>query len=147
MAKKNRFGIQFEGFDDMTKKLRELEGDLKKVSEKALKESHAYVTPKIEKAIRKSKLPAKGKYSKGDTAKSIVKDNDVKWQSQIGSIKVGFNLKENLTSIFLMYGTPRMKPVSGLKNSIYGSKVQREIKALQKEIFAEEIKNKMEGKR
>lgn len=147
MAKKNRFGIQFDGFDEMLKKLRSIDGDLKKVSEEALKESHAYVTPKIEKAVRNSNLPAKGKYSKGKTAESIVRDNDVKWESQKGSIKIGFNLKENLTSIFLMYGTPRMKPVSGLKNSIYGSKVQKEISELQKNIFAEEIKKKMEGKR
>lgn len=143
---KNRFGLQFEGFTEMLEKLRSLEADLKKVSEKALEESHDYVTPKIEKAVKKSKLPAKGKYSTGATAGNIVKDKKVEWTGQKGSIKIGFDLSHDITSIFLMYGTPRMKPVTGLKAAVYGSKTKRELNELQKEIFAKEIKRKMEGR-
>lgn len=142
---KTRFGIQFEGFEEMIKKLSELEGDLKSVSEKALKESHAYVTPKLESAIQPSKLPAKGKFSKGNTSKNLVRTNEVSWTGSVGTVKIGFDLHNDITSIFLMYGTPRMKPVKGLKNSIYGSKAKKEIKQIQKYIFNDAIIKKMEG--
>lgn len=42
-----------------------------------------------------------------------------------------------------MYGTPRMKKDTKLYNAIYGTKTQKEIKQIQKEIFEEEIRRVM----
>ena len=62
------------------------------------------------------------------------------------SVKVCFDFsKSGLTSIFLMYGTPRMKPVSGLKNAIYGAKTQKELATIQEEALQKVIKEIMEG--
>lgn len=66
------------------------------------------------------------------------------------SIDVGFEMKTpqgtSLTSIFLIYGTPRQKPVDGLYNALYGNKTKKEIASIQKNIFNQGIKDIMEGK-
>ena len=117
---------------------------MKKGVDKALKASKEYVNPQIEKAM--SKLPAGGRYSTGRTERSIDKDMITTWSGLIGETKVGFDLKKSgLTSIFLMYGTPRMKPVSGLKSAIYGSKTQKEIAKIQEDELNKVIKQFMEG--
>lgn len=117
---------------------------MKKGVEEALIESKKHVNPLIEQAM--AKLPAGGKYSSGDTKKSIDKDMSVEWQGMTASVKVGFDFsKSGLTSIFLMYGTPRMKPVSGLKNAIYGAKTQKELATIQEEALQKVIKEIMEG--
>lgn len=126
-------------------KLDELGGTdlMKKGVEKALKESKKHITPKIEQAI--THLPAGGKYSTGVTKKSIDTDTAVEWSGLTASIKVGFDFSESgLTSIFLMYGTPRMRPVSGLKNAIYGAKNQKEIAEIQERVMWEIITGVME---
>ena len=126
-------------------KLDELGGTdhMKKGVEQALKESKKHVTPKIEQAI--THLPAGGKYSTGITKESIDTDTAVEWEGLTATIKVGFDFeKSGLTSIFLMYGTPRMKPVSGLKNAIYGAKSQKEIAEIQERVMWEIITGVME---
>lgn len=140
-------GLQFEGWESTIAKLDELGGTAfsKKCVEKALGESKAYVNPQIEKAM--SRLPAGGKYSTGATAGSLDTDLSVRWAGLVGEIKVGFDFdKSGLTSIFLMYGTPRMRPVTGLKSAIYGTKTKKEIGEIQMDAINAEIKKIMEGK-
>lgn len=143
---RNKIGLQFDGFSDYMAKLDELGGTqlMKKGVEEALIESKKYVNPLIEKSM--ARLPAGGKYSTGDTKKSIDNDMSVEWEGMTGSIKVGFDFsKSGLTSIFLMYGTPRMKPVSGLKASVYGTKTQKEIAEIQEKKISDVIRKVMEG--
>ncbi len=142
---RNKIGLQVAGFEEYMAKLDEVGGAaaMRRGVDEALKESKKYVNPLIEKAM--TKLPAGGRYSTGDTKKSIDKDMSVDWQGTTAGIKVGFNFKESgLTSIFLMYGTPRMQPVSGLKNAIYGAKTQKEIAAVQADVLDKVIKEIME---
>lgn len=145
---RNRISLQGDLFKEYMERLDKLGGisAMKKGTERALKKSKDYVTPLIESAM--GKLPAGGKYSTGRTKESIDIDSSVSWNGNtIGEIKVGFDLKKSgLTSIFLMYGTPRMKPVSGLKNAIYGKKTQKEIAKIQEEELNRVIKEIMEGK-
>ena len=151
---RNRISLQVKGFDEYMAKLDKLGGSdaMKRGVEGALKESKQYVNPQIESAIAKSNLPAGGKYSHGDTKQSIDKSMTVEWSGFTGEIKVGFDFKKSgLTSIFLMYGTavngtPRMRPVPGLKNAIYGTKTQRQIAKLQGEALDKVVKRIMEGK-
>ena len=116
--------------------------------ESALKASKEYVNPKIESAMATSNLPAGGRYSTGNTKESIDKDMSVDWEGATASVKVGFDFKKSgLTSIFLMEGvngTPRIAPVAGLKNAIYGNKTQKEIAELQGEALNKVIKRIME---
>lgn len=143
---RKKLELHFSGFKELAERLDELGKDLKPITEKALIESHMAVIPEIEKAIQKPNLPSGGKYSTGATQKSIIKTPVVNWEGSIGSIDIGFDISKTMTSIFLMYGTPRHKPVSGLYEAIYGNKTKKEISKIQKEIFEKAIKNAMEGK-
>lgn len=146
MAKK-RFSLEFDGMEELAKKLEFLNGNLQSTAEKALQESQKHLIPKIKKAMQKKNLPAKGKYSSGDTEKSIIENDTVNWNGTVASIDVGFDMdKSGLKSVYLMHGTPRMNPVKGLKASIYGSASKKEVEAIQAEIFQKEIKRVMEGK-
>ena len=148
MARK-KIGLNFEGWEDYMAKLDQLGGTqvMKKGVEKALIESKKHVNPLIEKPMAKGKLPAKGKYSDDEaTKKSIDNEMKVEWVGMTGTIKVGFDFsKSGLKSIYLMYGTPKMKPVSGLKSAIYGAKTQKEIAEIQEKVLSDVIKKVMEG--
>lgn len=146
---RKRVGLQGDLFADYMAKLDELGGTKAMVKgvEKALVESKKHVNPLIEKAMSKSNLPAKGKYSTGDTLKSLDYSYDMELVSgQVYGMNIGFNFDESgLKSIFLIYGTPRMKPVNGLKNAIYGAKTQKEIAEIQERVLSDYIKKVMEG--
>ena len=143
---RNKIGLQASGFEDYMSKLDELGGSKAMIRgvESALRASKQYVNPLIEKSM--AKLPAGGRYSTGNTKESIDKDMSVEWQGMTATIKVGFDFsKSGVTSIFLMYGTPKMKPVAGLKNAVYGAKTQKELATIQEEALQKVIKRIMEG--
>lgn len=142
----NKIGLSFSGFAEMAEKLDELQGDLKKTTEEALIKSKAVIATNLLKATNKSNYPAKGNYSTGETRRSISTSKQVNWEGTMGEIDVGFDLKKSgLTSIFLMYGTPRMTKVQSIYDAVYGRKTKTEINKLQKEIFAKAIKERMES--
>lgn len=143
---RNRISLQAKGFEEYMAKLDEIGNSdaMKRGVEGALKSSKAYVNPQIESAM--ANLPAGGRYSFGGTKASIDKSMTVDWQGMTGEIKIGFDFKKSgLKSIFLMYGTPRMSPVAGLKDAIYGGKTQRKIAKLQGEALDKVVKRIMEG--
>ena len=143
---RNKIGLQFDGWEEYIAKLDELGGTqaMKKGVEEALIESKKHVNPLIEKSM--NKLPAGGRYSTGGTKESIDKENKVEWVGMTGSIKIGFDFsKSGLKSILLMQGTPKMKPVSGLKAAIYGAKTQKEVAEIQERVLSDYIKKVMEG--
>ena len=146
---RNKIGLQFDGWEDYLAKLDELGGSnaMKKGVEEALIESKKHVNPLIDKAMVKSNLPAKGKYSDEEgTRKSIDDDMSVEWEGMTGSIKVGFDFsKSGMKSIFLMYGTPNHDPVTGLKSAIYGAKTKKEVAEIQEKVLSNHIKKVMEG--
>lgn len=125
--------IEFEGFNEAIAKLKSLEGDIRKTTEKALKETHKIVTSNAETAIRPHKRT-------GRTQDTLKRDAAVTWAGTMASVEVGFDIHNGgLASIFLMYGTPRMKKDQKLYNAFYGSKTKKEVHKLQEEIFMDEI--------
>lgn len=74
-----------------------------------------------------------GKYSQGGTRDSLSRSTSVDWSGNIAELPLGFNLSEDITSIFLMYGTPKMPPVNGLYAAMYGPAAQRTAKKKQEE--------------
>lgn len=136
---KNKIGLNFKGFEEYAERLDKLGGDIKKATEKALQETHAYITPNLERDIKPHRKT-------GRTERSLNRDAKVKWVGSTAEIEVGFKLDEGgLPSIFLMYGTPRMKKDQQLYNDIFGGKTKREVAEIQQKIFMEEIKKIMEG--
>lgn len=54
----------------------------------------------------------------------------------VASVEVGFSIRAGgLPSIFLMYGTPRMRPDKALYNAIYGASTLRAVSEKQAEVF------------
>ncbi len=136
---RKKTGILFRGFEEYMEKLDGLAGDLKGVTEEALKESERLITPKLHDDMKRHKRTGRTENSIDDNAK-------VNWEGTQGTIKIGFNLAEGgLASIFLMYGTPRTGKDQKLYNDIYGSKTRKEIAKKQEEIFFRAIKKRMEG--
>lgn len=139
MVGKNKIGLQFEGFDELAAQIEQLGGDLRSATENALKASKQAVTPGIDQAINKHRLT-------GDTERSLDKKIRVEWEGTTASIDIGFHISQGgLPSVFLMYGTPRVKKDTKLYNSIYGSKVKKQIAEVQKEVFQKMIARRMGG--
>lgn len=133
----NKFKLDFEGIDILSKRFEDMGGDLKRLSEKALQETHSYVTHKVEQAMDSSKYNFN---HTGETKRSLQRKSTVKWEGNIASIGVGFDINHGgLPSIFLMHGTPTISPDRNLYNSIFSNKTKKEVQKIQEDIFIEEI--------
>lgn len=145
MAKKNTLNISMSPFEDLLVKLDELEGNVKEVVTDALEQAAETIEWDTKDALHSANLPAKGKYSDGDTKKSVVEMSTVKWEGTMASINVGFDYGKNGAGGLLITGTPNMKPDYAL-NKIYKSK--RYMKQIQNdmlEIVNDAIEEKMGG--
>ena len=137
MARK-RFGIQFEGFEELIEAYDKLGGDLKKVASDCLDEATKLVHPELKKQMEKHKRTG--------TTENSIKDGKVEWEGTTGSIPVGFDLKYGgMPSIYLMYGTPRMQKDTKLYNAIYGASTQKKVSEAQREILEKAIKKRLGG--
>ena len=116
--------------------LDKLAGDegLKRAVSSGMKQAKAITDEGIKKAMRKSNLPAKGKYSTGKSLSAVKAQTDIKWNGDVAELEVGFNRKISLTPVFLMYGSPRYAPVKGLKKALkFGQKQKNSVnEAVQK---------------
>ena len=137
----NTMKLNISGLEKLTRKVDEIGGNSRKICEDALLETHAIVTRKAEEAMSKSNLPAGGKFSTGRTLETLRRDANISWQGNMASVSVGFDIdKGGLASIFLMYGTPRMKKDQALYNAFYGKKTLDEIRQAQENVFFDEIR-------
>lgn len=92
------------------------------------------INQQVTSAMQTSNLPAGGIYSTGDTLKSLNKDMTPTWNGNIASLPLGFDMtKSGITSIMLMYGTPKMRPVPGLVDAVYGKKGKAAARKAQEE--------------
>ena len=131
--------IDFSQFEQLAEELQELGADLQTVIGGALNDAGKDIQAKTQQAMADSNLPAKGKYSTGNTASAINLDPKVKWSGSYGSIGFGFDFDKPNAGKWLITGTPRMQPDAALA-AIYASEkyktaVVKQIKdALQAEI-------------
>lgn len=131
---KNKIGLQFDGLENMIASLEKAQADVKEAVGDTLKASKDFVTDALVRDTTKANLPAKGKYSTGELAKSIDKNNSVKWQGLTAETNVGYDFKKSgLTSIMVLYGTPKMKKSQKLYNDLYGSATKKKLAEVQQE--------------
>ena len=147
MAKKG--GIEFDELLDLGSKLDELASDegIMRAVESALIATDKYITKEVEKAVSSSKFDFD---HTGETKKAIEKSYEVEWDGMTAKVKDGFILKDGgkptdgMTSIYLMYGTPLIKPDTKLKNAVRGTgKHKKEIQKIQSETFQKVIERVM----
>lgn len=126
---KNKIGLSFAGLEEMAGKFDELGGDLKAVTAECLEESHKHITKRLHDDMKRHNRT-------GETDQSINDSADVEWQGNTGSVDIGFSIRKGgLASVFLMYGTPRMKKDTRLYGDIYGTKSRKEVQKIQQGIF------------
>lgn len=147
MARKS--GIDFDELLELGSKLDELAGDegIKRAVESAMIATDKYVTKEVEKAVNTSKYNFK---RTGRTKSSLEKNYEVEWDGTTARVYDGFIIKEGgkqsdgVTSIYLMYGTPLIKPDTKLKNAVRGTgKHKKEIQKIQSEVFQKVIERVM----
>lgn len=134
----SKMKLDFDGFSEIVKRFEKLDADIKPVVEKALTETHRIVTEKANFAVQKPNLPAGGKFSSGNTARSLVTHPEIEWKGTVASVFVGFDIEHGgLPSVFMIHGTPSYMKNQLLYDAFYGDQTIGEVRRVQKEIFTE----------
>lgn len=119
--RKQMIYIDFSNFADYAAKLEALNADLKLIFADAMEKAAEQVQQDTIAALESANLPAEGKYSQGDTRKSVIEDIRTIWQGSVGEVKMGFDKTKSGAGGFLITGTPRMRPDYALEK-IYGTR-------------------------
>lgn len=145
-----KFGLEFDGMDEVIARISKLDGDVKSVAEEALRKTHDYITPKVQSEIQKHNRTH-------TTEASIVEKADIDWSGDVGEVGVGFKISNGgLPSIFLMYGTQshavsnQYGRTSGihhgtnadknLYNAVFGNSTKKSVEDIQAEVFFDAIR-------
>ena len=139
---KNTLTLAFDGYEMLQGKLKELGGDVRTATEKALKQSAEIIESNVSAAI----IPHNQTH---ETEQSIIQNHEVEWTDTTAEVRVGFDIKTGgLPSIFLMYGTqlhgqPCIAPDKKLYDAVYGKQTKKQIKKLQKQVLDTAIEEAM----
>jgi len=139
MAKKKRNGFDTSALEKYAERLDAAGGSeaIKRAVTAGMIATKQEINKTVTAAMAKSNLPAKGKYSTGDTLESLDKSASVRWSGNIASTPLGFDMSQSgITSVLLMNGTPKMAPVNGLKKALKGDTARRTAKEKQEEAMA-----------
>lgn len=142
---KNRIKLEIGGFEALYEKLDEVGADLKAITTEVLEDAGEDVGVRTYEAMAKQYLPAKGKYSTGDTIKTVVRNPKVEWSGTMAEIGVGFDKFKVGVGSRLITGTPRMQPDRELEKIFVGRKYMKELNQQISETLSERIIEKMEG--
>lgn len=132
-----KMSIIFDGFKDLAAEIDRSGGNLKEAVDEALLETQDW----IQNNVRHAAAPYAGKglkgYATGAMYKTTIEDGRVEWHGTVAEVSVGFNLDEpgGWHSIFIMYGTPRIKKDQKVYNAIKGKQTLEEIAQLQEEVM------------
>lgn len=142
---RNTLKLDISGFNELAKRYEALGGDVKAITQKALERAGAKIEKDTIDAVQKKNLPQKGKYSQGNTERSIVRNSRVTWSGTQAEINVGFDYSKPGAGGFLITGTPKMQPDREL-HKMYKQKAY--MRSVQNEMIEEvqtAIAEKMEG--
>ena len=127
--------LDFSGLDKMIEDMHKMEADVKGVAETALTKSRDYINDNLKTAMQSH-------IRTGKTLGSL-KNATVEWSGTVAKIPVGFDIANGgIASIFLMYGTPRMKKDTKLYKAIYGKETKEKVQEIMKEEFQKALENK-----
>ena len=137
--------VDTSGMTRLLEELDRLGGDVKQVTEKALRKAAVRVMNDTLTATSAANFPAGGVYSSGDTRESVIHFPKVVWDGDTAYVPIGFDFSLPGAGGFLISGTPRMAPDQALrkmyKQKGYMAGIQR---GMQEEIW-DEIVRIMEG--
>ena len=121
--------LKFDGslFDDYIKKLESLEVEVKQIIEDALIQAGETIGDDTVDAVQKKNLPAKGRYSQGDTEKAVIRNPKVDWRATAAEMGVGFDYSKPGAGGYLITGSPRRPPDAELKRMYKGKRYMQKI--------------------
>lgn len=143
---RNTLNLDLSGLEELLTKFEGLGGDVEAVAAEALETAAKKIEVDTEKALDKSNLPEKGKYSKGKTIKSIVRSPKADISGNLISINVGFDYSKPGAGGFLITGTPKMKPDAALNRMYKGKKYMKEVQETMAETVNAHILKQLEDK-
>lgn len=147
--------LDFQGFNELVTKYEGMGGDVKSVVTKSIEGIGRKIGIDTEKAVQKGNLPARGKFSHGDTRESIVQNpKAVSLGTYLISIGVGFDFEKTGAGGYLIkgyyqkfHGTPRhMDRVEALYRMYEGRKYMKDLQSQMQADVAKEIIKLSEGK-
>ena len=131
--------MQFDGFTDVIHQLEQLEVDVRETVTDALQEAGQLVTEQARAAIQPHERT-------GKTEASLRENPTVEWTGTEAAVNVGFDINNGgLPSIFLMYGTPRMKKDIKLYNAVYGAETKKKIEQIERDALDNAVEKAMRG--
>ena len=133
MAKRNRVQLDFDEFNTLIDKVSAMGGNVEKAATEALEAARDVITPQAKTAIQRH-------HRTGRTEASL-RNNPVQ-RTGAGKlyVDVGFDIKNGgLASIFLMYGTPRMKKDTNFYNALRGNATRKRVQEAQRAAFRKAI--------
>ena len=140
---RNTLRLDTSGISEMIEKLAELEGDVQKAVADALTQAAETIHDDTVDALSRAHLPARGRYSSGDTLASVVDRAPVEWEGTVASVPVGFDFSKPGAGGFLIKGTPRMKPDAALHRIYvqkkYMNKIQNDMADVVMDYIAQEM--------
>lgn len=154
--KRNTMRLDTTAIETMLKNFEKTGHDIGKIAEKALLEAGQKITADTNAAVQKPNLPRGGRYSGGDTARSIIQNPEVKWVGGVATMNVGFDFDKKGAGGFLIggyfytdkrTGTPKhMSKVPELDEIYKGKKYMNRIKEQMTKSVEQSIKEELEGK-
>lgn len=141
MAGRYKLSIDSSALEALAEELERLGGNLKSVMDDALQQAGETVAADTMEAMDRSNLPAKGKYSTGDTARTVIRESDVRveWSGNIASVGLGFDKSKKGAGGFLITGTPRMQPDYALEQIFTRKTYQKQIMQDIQDVFNDAI--------
>lgn len=136
--------LDLKGFSELVTKLDGLVDDVRPVVSEALEKAAHKVETDTIAALAKAELPAHGKYSRGDTERSVVTGARAEWSGNQAEIGVGFDYDKPGAGGYLITGTPKMKPDKKLNAMYKGKKYMRDVESEMAEVITQAITDAME---
>jgi hypothetical protein len=122
MSKRKFLTVDIHGFEEMLTQIDKAGKEVKTAVEDALEQACETIgDDTYEVVANKSNLPAKGKYSTGETLQTIIRTPKTKWIGYMCEVDAGFKNDVGGAGLILITGTPRQAPARGISD-IYASK-------------------------
>lgn len=141
---RNTLKLDTKGFEDLVRRFEKLGGNAKEIVGEALERAGDEIEKDTIAAVQRKNLPQKGKFSKGNTERSIVRDSKTTWSGTMAEIGVGFDYSKPGAGGYLITGTPRMQPDRELHKMYKQKAYMRQIQNEMMETVSEKITEEME---
>ena len=125
-----------DGLMALIEEMNSLSDDARPIVTELFEEIGKAIADETGEAVQKAHLPAGGRFSQGETERSIIEHPNVTWHGFIAEMNIGFDYSKQGAGGFLITGTPRMRPDRALEK-IYVQKaaIQRRKNEIVKKFY------------